>query len=145
VSRLSDRGVAAPNHHGRCGPLLSVCRKRIEERGWTGFVEAVEMDCTAFKPEERATIVTFSYSLSMIPDFHAAVERALAEDFSVPDVLLGVADFYVSAKVRCANTAGPLPLPLPTHHPSLTAVNNAARSTDAPEPLHTAHLVAQRF
>jgi S-adenosylmethionine-diacylgycerolhomoserine-N-methlytransferase len=78
-----------------CAPLLDVARRRIRERGWTN-VEAVEGDATAWSAPEPADAVTFSYSLSMIPDWFAAVERA-AENLK-PGGLIGVTDFYISRK-----------------------------------------------
>ncbi|MCA9270538.1 MAG: class I SAM-dependent methyltransferase, partial [Planctomycetales bacterium] len=47
--------------------LLEVARGRIAERGWNN-VEAVEADATTFRPATGgADVVTFSYSLTMIP------------------------------------------------------------------------------
>jgi S-adenosylmethionine-diacylgycerolhomoserine-N-methlytransferase len=76
--------------------LLELARKRIAERGWTN-VEAVEADATHFRPAEGpADVVTFSYSLTMIPDWFAAVENA--EAMLKPGGRLGAVDFYVSRK-----------------------------------------------
>ena len=43
-----------------------------------------------------ADVVTFSYSLTMIPDWFAAIENALA--MLKPGGLIGVVDFYVARK-----------------------------------------------
>jgi S-adenosylmethionine-diacylgycerolhomoserine-N-methlytransferase len=76
--------------------LLEVARKRTAERGWTN-VEAVEADATTFQPPETPVdAVTFSYSLTMIPDWFAAIENALA--MLKPGGLIGVVDFYISRK-----------------------------------------------
>jgi S-adenosylmethionine-diacylgycerolhomoserine-N-methlytransferase len=76
--------------------LLQVASRRIAERGWTNVVTA-EADATVFQPREGAAdVVTFSYSLTMIPDWFAAIENAL--DFLKPGGLIGVVDFYVSRK-----------------------------------------------
>lgn len=75
--------------------LLAVARRRIAERGWQ-HVQAVEADATTFRPSRPADVVTFSYSLTMIPDWFAALENALA--MLRPGGLLGVVDFYVSRK-----------------------------------------------
>ncbi len=76
--------------------LLECARRRIDEHGWTN-VEAVEADATTFRPAEgQADIVTFSYSLTMIPDWFAAIENALA--MLKPGGVIGVVDFYVSRK-----------------------------------------------
>ena len=76
--------------------LLEVARKRIDEHGWTN-VEPIEADATAWQPPSGAAdVVTFSYSLTMIPDWFAAVENAQA--MLEPGGLVGVVDFYVSRK-----------------------------------------------
>jgi S-adenosylmethionine-diacylgycerolhomoserine-N-methlytransferase len=76
--------------------LLEVASKRAEERGWTN-VEAVEADATTFTPPEGAAdVVTFSYSLTMIPDWFAAIDNALR--ILRPGGRIGVVDFYVSRK-----------------------------------------------
>jgi len=75
--------------------LLEVARRRIATRGWP-HVQAIQADATTFRPERPADVVTFSYSLSMIPDWFAAIENALA--MLRPGGLLGVVDFYVSRK-----------------------------------------------
>eukprot|EP00887_Chlorella_sp_A99_P007332 scaffold2.g7332.t1 len=80
-----------------CGPLCEQARKKAAERGWRN-VTVVEDDATQFVPPEgAATLVTFSYSLSMIPPFHAAVDRAVSY-LDRSDGLLGVADFYASSR-----------------------------------------------
>ncbi len=75
--------------------LLEVARKRIAGRGWTN-VEPVEADATAWRPPCPVDVVSFSYSLTMIPDWFAAIENALA--MLKPGGLVGVVDFYVSRK-----------------------------------------------
>lgn len=76
--------------------LLAVARKRIADRGWSN-VEAVEADATTFQPASGPVdVVTFSYSLTMIPDWFAAIENALA--ILKPEGLIGVVDFYVARK-----------------------------------------------
>ncbi len=76
--------------------LLEMARKRISDKGWTN-VEAVEADATTFQPEGGAAdVVSFSYSLTMIPDWFAAIENAKA--MLKPGGQIGVVDFYVSRK-----------------------------------------------
>ncbi len=76
--------------------LLEVARARIAREGWTN-VEAVEADVTTFRPpEQRIDVVTFSYSLTMIPDWFAAVDHAA--DLLAPGGHIGVVDFFVSRK-----------------------------------------------
>jgi S-adenosylmethionine-diacylgycerolhomoserine-N-methlytransferase len=76
--------------------LLEVATRRIAARGWNR-AEAVEADATTFTPAEgEADVVTFSYSLTMIPDWFAAVDNALR--ILKPGGRIGVVDFYVSRK-----------------------------------------------
>ena len=76
--------------------LLEIAQKRIDDRGWTN-VTAVNGDATTYTPEEGyADIVTFSYSLTMIPDWFAALDNALR--ILKPGGILGIVDFYVARK-----------------------------------------------
>lgn len=76
--------------------LLDVARQRIDEKGWK-HVEAVEADATTWSPAEgHADVVTFSYSLTMIPDWFAAIDNA--RRILLPGGRIGVVDFYVSRK-----------------------------------------------
>lgn len=76
--------------------LLTVARKRAAEKGWTN-VETVEADATLYQPPEAPVdAITFSYSLTMIPDWFAAIENALA--MLKPGGKIGVVDFYISRK-----------------------------------------------
>lgn len=76
--------------------LLGVCQKRADEKGWSN-VCPTEADATTFTPEEGyADVVTFSYSLTMIPDWFAAIENA--KRILKPGGIIGVVDFYVSRK-----------------------------------------------
>jgi S-adenosylmethionine-diacylgycerolhomoserine-N-methlytransferase len=76
--------------------LLDVAKNRARERGWTN-VEAVEADATIYQPNGGGVdVVTFSYSLTMIPDWFAAIENALA--MLKPGGTIGVVDFYISRK-----------------------------------------------
>ena len=79
-----------------CPSLLSVADRRIERHGWTN-VCTVLGDATRFCPAEgEADVVTFSYSLTMIPDWFAAIDNALR--LLKPSGTIGVVDFYVSRK-----------------------------------------------
>lgn len=76
--------------------LLKVCDQRIAANGWTN-VETVEADATRWTPAEgSADVVTFSYSLTMIPDWFAAIDNALR--ILKPGGTIGVVDFFVSRK-----------------------------------------------
>lgn len=79
-----------------CQPLLDVCSQRVTERGWTN-VSAVCADATEFRPpEHQVDLITFSYSLTMIPDWFQAVNHAW--DLLKPGGKLAIVDFYVSRK-----------------------------------------------
>jgi S-adenosylmethionine-diacylgycerolhomoserine-N-methlytransferase len=77
-------------------PLLEIAKKRIADRGWTN-VETLEADATIFEPPVRPVqVVSFSYSLTMIPDWFAAIDRAY--ELLEPGGLIAVVDFYVARK-----------------------------------------------
>jgi S-adenosylmethionine-diacylgycerolhomoserine-N-methlytransferase len=75
--------------------LLKVARERIRRHDWRNVV-AVEADATCFRPPEPVDVVTFSYSLTMIPDWFAAIDNACA--MLKPGGVLGVVDFFVGRK-----------------------------------------------
>lgn len=76
--------------------LLSRLRDRCSRHGWTN-VHGIEGDATDWQPPDgRADVVTFSYSLTMIPDWFAAIDNAAR--ILRTEGLIGVVDFYVSRK-----------------------------------------------
>ncbi len=76
--------------------LLDVAQQRATASGWTNVIPTLA-DATTFRPPEGAAdVVTFSYSLTMIPDWFAALENALA--ILKPGGVIGVVDFYVARK-----------------------------------------------
>jgi S-adenosylmethionine-diacylgycerolhomoserine-N-methlytransferase len=76
--------------------LLKVADQRIARHGWKN-VQTVRADATTFRPADGlADLVTLSYSLTMIPDWFAAIENACA--MLKPGGLVGVVDFYVARK-----------------------------------------------
>jgi S-adenosylmethionine-diacylgycerolhomoserine-N-methlytransferase len=80
--------------------LLGVVDKRVEKNGWSN-VQAVAADATSWVPAEgQVDVVSFSYSLTMIPDWFAAIENALR--ILKPEGSIGVIDFYVSRKYPAA-------------------------------------------
>jgi len=76
-----------------CESLLEVAGARIEGKEWKN-VQAVHADATTYTPPEPVDIVTFSYSLTMIPDWFLAIDNALR--ILKPGGVIGVVDFYVS-------------------------------------------------
>jgi betaine lipid synthase len=78
-----------------CPSLCEVARQKLAH---LPNVEIVEGDATEFSPSEGdVSLVTFSYSLSMIPPFHAAIDRAVSY-LHPENGIMGIADFYVSNK-----------------------------------------------
>lgn len=64
-----------------CRPLLEVARARVAANGWEGLVECVEGDaCDPAVPGLPAAgsvdVITMSYSLTMIPNWRAALANA---------------------------------------------------------------------
>ena len=88
--RLGD--VASFDLVDLCPALLERARERIVRYPQVRMVEA---DATTFSPAAAVDCVYFSYSLTMIPDWRAALANALA--MLKPGGLLGVVDFYTSA------------------------------------------------
>lgn len=76
--------------------LLQQAQARVQARGWSN-VTPVEFDATQFRPAEGpADVVTFSYSLTMIPDWFRAIDNAL--EMLRPGGIIGVVDFFVARK-----------------------------------------------
>lgn len=76
--------------------MLKVANQRIERNAWKNVV-AVRGDATSWKPDEGVVdAVFFSYSLTMIPDWFAAIDRAY--EALKPGGVIGVVDFYVARK-----------------------------------------------
>lgn len=74
-----------------CPPLLARARER-----WRGRanVRVIEADATIYRPVRPVDCVYFSYSLTMIPNWQAAIDNALA--MLKPGGILGVVDFHVA-------------------------------------------------
>ena len=78
------------------GALLEVADRRIHDSRWEN-IETAEADATTFLPSEGSVdAVTFSYSLTMIPDWFAAIDHAW--NVLKPGGRIGVVDFYLSRK-----------------------------------------------
>lgn len=77
--------------------LLKVAQQRIAQHNWHN-VQTLEADVTMLSlPGGRAAdVVTFSYSLTMIPDWFTAVDHAW--HLLRPSGLIGVVDFHISRK-----------------------------------------------
>jgi S-adenosylmethionine-diacylgycerolhomoserine-N-methlytransferase len=75
--------------------LLDVARQRVDLGKWTN-VEIIETDITSLTLDAPVDVATFSYSLTMIPDWFAAIDQA--EHLLTPNGAIGVADFFVSRR-----------------------------------------------
>jgi len=74
-----------------CAPLLAQARERARRFPQLRVVEA---DATTYRPAQPVDCVYFSYALTMIPNWSAALDNALA--MLKPGGTLGVVDFHVS-------------------------------------------------
>lgn len=76
--------------------LLEVAEQRVQRHGWNN-VTLVQADATTFRPDGLAAdVVTFSYALTMIPEWFAAVDQA--RQLLRPGGTIGIVDFYVARK-----------------------------------------------
>jgi S-adenosylmethionine-diacylgycerolhomoserine-N-methlytransferase len=82
-----------------CAALLDVARTRANGRA---NVRVIEADATTYRPDRAVDCVYFSYSLTMIPNWRAALENAWA--MLKPGGTIGIVDFCVpmtsATKVR---------------------------------------------
>jgi len=86
--------------------LLGVAQRHINGDPRYARARVHHADATRFEvPEGSVDLVTFSYSLTMIPDWFAAIDRAWS--ILKPGGRIGVVDFFVSRKH---------PLPGDAHH-----------------------------
>jgi S-adenosylmethionine-diacylgycerolhomoserine-N-methlytransferase len=74
-----------------CPALIERAQTRCAERPQLSVVQA---DATRWRPQGLVDCVYFSYALTMIPDWLAAVDNALA--MLKPGGVFGIVDFYVS-------------------------------------------------
>jgi S-adenosylmethionine-diacylgycerolhomoserine-N-methlytransferase len=81
-----------------CPALLEQARKRCAR--WPGVAAVVEADATSYRPPQPVDCVYFSYALTMIPDWRAAVDNALA--MLRPGGLFGAVDFYSAPRAAQA-------------------------------------------
>ncbi len=77
-----------------CPALLEQARRRCAR--WPGVAAVVEGDATTYRPAQPVDCVYFSYALTMIPDWRAAVDNALR--MLRPGGLLGAVDFYAAPR-----------------------------------------------
>ena len=78
-----------------CPSLLQVAKDRIAAHQWSN-VETIRADAAGFTPPRPVDVITFSYALTMIPNWIQALINARA--LLKPGGRIGVVDFYVSQK-----------------------------------------------
>ncbi|KAJ7494387.1 hypothetical protein B0H11DRAFT_2156166 [Mycena galericulata] len=84
-----------------CEPLLEVTRRRLEKRGWENVVilcqDAQSFDLPEWSNkmqlDDGIDLITLSYSLSMMDDFHGVLD-CVHRTLSPQSGLLGVVDFH---------------------------------------------------
>jgi len=76
--------------------LLKQAEQRVQHHHWENVVPVCHDATTFVPPEGQADVVTFSYSLTMIPDWFRAIDHAYS--LLKPGGMLGVVDFFVSRK-----------------------------------------------
>lgn len=75
-----------------CPSLVAEARRRTQD---LANLQVHEADACRWRPETLADTVYLAYALTMIPDWKAAIDNAIA--MLKPGGHLGVVDFYVSA------------------------------------------------
>ena len=75
--------------------LLKIAQSRIERHGWNN-VTLLNEDATTLELPQPVDVLTFSYSLTMIPNWYLALENAVK--LLRPGGLIAVVDFYVARK-----------------------------------------------
>ena len=98
VEALGDRLALLHSLHivDLCPSLLKTAGERIGRHGWTN-VFTVAADATTYEPDGGPVdLITFSYSLTMMPTWLQVLERAYA--LLKPGGMIGVADFTIAHK-----------------------------------------------
>lgn len=75
-----------------CEPLLDIARRRTD--GWPRL-RITCADATRYRPDDAVDVVLVSYALTMIPDWRATIDNAIA--MLRPGGQLAVVDFHVSS------------------------------------------------
>ncbi|KAH3687805.1 hypothetical protein WICPIJ_001213 [Wickerhamomyces pijperi] len=90
--------------------LCEIAQERVAKYGWTNVTVICGDACDFELPHKEVDLITFSYSLSMIPLYHSAIDHA--EELLNPDTgILAVVDFGIQTKstsIGKINTVGGL-------------------------------------
>lgn len=84
-----------------CAPLLEVAKQRVKARGWGSKVSLIEGDATdistpGLPAPGTVDVLTFSYALTMIPDWQQALQ--VAKTLLKPGGFIAIGDFTVTKK-----------------------------------------------
>ena len=112
--------------------LMDIAHTRIDRLGLTNVQTHLE-DATIFTPPTLADVVVCSYSLTMIPNWFAAIDNALS--MLKPGGLIAVVDFYVS-RTHPAQGRTRHSWHYRTYAPTMFAKNNLHPSPDHVDYLH---------
>ena len=81
--------------------LCEVARKRFTRLRWSN-VHVVCQDAKFFNTgKNKADLITMSYSLSMLPNFHVCIDHLAS--LLDPKGIIGVVDFYVQSSVETSD------------------------------------------
>jgi len=78
-----------------CPALLNVARERTRSRHQ---IRAIKADATTYQPQQPVDCVYFSYALTMIPNWRAALDNAYA--MLKPGGIVGAVDFHLPMAQR---------------------------------------------
>jgi len=83
-----------------CPSLVETAKRRVHTRGWNSFVsvvlgDACDFECPGLPASGTVDVVTFSYALSMIPDWKEAIRNA--HRMLKPGGHIAVCDFTVTS------------------------------------------------
>jgi S-adenosylmethionine-diacylgycerolhomoserine-N-methlytransferase len=78
-----------------CPSLLAAAQERIARNNWDN-VDTELADAMKYATDGPVQGITFSYSLTMIPNWFGALERAY--ELLEPGGIIGVVDFYIARK-----------------------------------------------
>uniref|UniRef100_A0A6T5VPN0 Methyltransferase type 11 domain-containing protein n=1 Tax=Chromulina nebulosa TaxID=96789 RepID=A0A6T5VPN0_9STRA len=82
-----------------CPSLVDVATKRVNSKGWSNFVDVVlgdacDFECPGLPATGTVDVVSFSYALTMIPDWKKAIKNAFR--MLKPGGHIAVCDFTVT-------------------------------------------------
>jgi len=100
ISHLVDNGGASSKIYGLdCSEsMLRKAKEKVDKYSWKN-VTLIEEFAEKYTLPEKADMIIFSYSLTMIPDWKGALDNAMAN--LKKDGRIVILDFYVWNKMTC--------------------------------------------